>query len=76
MVNICNEMYFCVYMCVTTVDAVPIQLAEQPTNGITYFRAISSITSLPDDLKIYVPLFCNVLTQWVKHYTHTINSGY
>ncbi|XP_065906804.1 presequence protease, mitochondrial-like isoform X4 [Dysidea avara] len=45
------------------IDAVPVQLAKQPTNGITYFRAVASITSLPDELKIYVPLFCNVLTQ-------------
>ena len=44
-----------------TIDAVPVQLAKQPTNGITYFRAVASITSLPDELKIYVPLFCNVI---------------
>ena len=52
-------------MCILyiTADAVPIQLAEQPTNGIAYFRAISSITSLPDELKVYVPLFCSVVTQ-------------
>ncbi|XP_065908937.1 presequence protease, mitochondrial-like [Dysidea avara] len=45
------------------IDAVPVQLAKQPTNGITYFKAVASITSLPDELKIYVSLFCNVLTQ-------------
>ena len=41
------------------------QYAEQPTNGVTYFRAISGISLLPDDMMIYVPLFCAVITQLV-----------
>lgn len=44
---------------------VPVQYAEQPTNGVTYFRAISGISMLPEDLLIYVPLFCTVITQLV-----------
>jgi len=47
---------------------VPVQYAEQPTNGVTYFRAISGISLLPDDMMIYVPLFCAVITQLV----HTV----
>ncbi|KAJ7385725.1 Presequence protease, mitochondrial [Desmophyllum pertusum] len=42
---------------------VPVQYCEQPTNGITYFRAISSITDTPDALRQYLPLFCFILTK-------------
>lgn len=42
---------------------VPVQYCEQPTNGITYFRAISSITDIPEDLRQYLPLFCFILTK-------------
>jgi len=42
---------------------VPVQYCEQPTNGITYFRAISSITDIPDELRLYLPLFCHILTK-------------
>lgn len=33
----------------------------QPTNGLTYFRAIASLNDLPSELQPYVPLFCNVM---------------
>ncbi|KAL9969305.1 hypothetical protein ACROYT_G021504 [Oculina patagonica] len=42
---------------------VPVQYCEQPTNDITYFRAISSITDIPDDFRDYLPLFCFILTK-------------
>ncbi|XP_069504122.1 presequence protease, mitochondrial [Ambystoma mexicanum] len=42
---------------------VPIQYCPQPTNGMVYFRAICSLNSLPEELRPYVPLFCNVLTK-------------
>lgn len=42
---------------------VPVQYCEQPTNGMVYFRAMCNLNSLPEDLKIYVPLFCNVITK-------------
>lgn len=42
---------------------VPVQYCEQPTNGIVYFRAMCSLNSLPDDLKLYVPLFCSIITK-------------
>ncbi|XP_055521306.1 presequence protease, mitochondrial [Leucoraja erinacea] len=42
---------------------VPIQYCGQPTNGIVYFRAFTSLNTLPDELKPYVPLFCSVITR-------------
>uniref|UniRef100_A0AAQ6AE67 Presequence protease, mitochondrial n=1 Tax=Amphiprion ocellaris TaxID=80972 RepID=A0AAQ6AE67_AMPOC len=42
---------------------VPVQYCEQPTNGLVYFRAMCSLNTLPDDLKLYVPLFCSVITK-------------
>lgn len=42
---------------------VPVQYCAQPTNGMVYFRAISSLNTLPEDLRPYVPLFCSVLTK-------------
>lgn len=39
----------------------PVQWRTTSTNGITYFRAISSLPTLPDDLKMYLPLFCDSL---------------
>lgn len=44
-------------------DGVPILCLQQPTNGVTYFRAITGITSLPLNLRIYIPLFCSVITR-------------
>ncbi|KAM4687608.1 presequence protease, mitochondrial [Discoglossus pictus] len=42
---------------------IPIQYCAQPTNGMVYFRAISSLNTLPEELKPYVPLFCSVVTK-------------
>ncbi|KAI8092588.1 peptidase M16C associated-domain-containing protein [Halteromyces radiatus] len=39
----------------------PIQWRTTSTNGITYFRAICTLPPLMDDLKQYVPLFCDAL---------------
>ncbi|XP_012658767.2 presequence protease, mitochondrial isoform X2 [Otolemur garnettii] len=56
-------------MPVTELDVVlaagdtPVQYCEQPTNGVVYFRAFSSLNSLPRELRRYVPLFCRVLTK-------------
>lgn len=44
-------------------NGTSVQLCIQPTNGVTYFRAISNIASLPQHLKPYVPLFCGVATK-------------
>ncbi|CAL8277109.1 unnamed protein product [Lota lota] len=46
-----------------TAGGVAVQYCEQPTNGMLYFRAMCSLNTLPEDLKVYVPLFCSVLTQ-------------
>ncbi|XP_053552597.1 presequence protease, mitochondrial, partial [Bombina bombina] len=45
-----------------TAGDVPVQYCAQPTNGMVYFRAISSLNTLPEELKPYVPLFCSVVT--------------
>ncbi|XP_068604757.1 presequence protease, mitochondrial [Brachionichthys hirsutus] len=42
---------------------VPVQYCEQPTNGLVYFRAMCSLNSLPEDLLLHVPLFCQVVTR-------------
>lgn len=55
-----------VYHLILYTGGVPVQYVEQPTNGVTYFRAISGISMLPEDLMIYVPLFCAVITQLVN----------
>ena len=36
---------------------------DQPTNGITYFTALSKTESVPNELKPYVPLFCSLVTR-------------
>ncbi|ELU02149.1 hypothetical protein CAPTEDRAFT_179632 [Capitella teleta] len=48
---------------VHSTNGVPIQLCEQPTNGVTYFRAIASMKGLPAHLKPYSSLFCSVATK-------------
>lgn len=40
-----------------TVNGVSTQWREAPTNGLTYFRAIQTLDSLPDDLRELIPLF-------------------
>ncbi|KAK1756925.1 Metalloenzyme, LuxS/M16 peptidase-like protein [Echria macrotheca] len=40
-----------------TTDRADIQWREAPTNGLTYFRAINVLESLPDDLRSLIPLF-------------------
>ncbi|SAM08473.1 hypothetical protein [Absidia glauca] len=39
----------------------PVQWRTTATNGITYFRAISNLPALSDELKMYLPLFCDTL---------------
>ncbi|XP_047446462.1 presequence protease, mitochondrial [Mugil cephalus] len=47
----------------STAGGVPLQICEQPTNGLVYFRAMCSLNTLPEDLRLYVPLFCTVITK-------------
>ena len=51
-------------LCFFSTAGVPVQYCEQPTNGISYFRAISSITDIPEELREYLPLFCYILTKY------------
>ena len=54
---------------------IPVQYSEQPTSNLTYFKALSGTCCLPMDLKVYVPLFCEALTQlsFCKFYpTHNL----
>ena len=44
------------------VDEIPIQWRIAPTNGITYFTAMSKLTGLPSHLKPYLPLFADALS--------------
>ena len=44
------------------VDQVPVQWRIAPTNGITYFRALSSLKGLPSHLRPYLPLFADALS--------------
>ncbi|KAG3257777.1 pitrilysin metallopeptidase 1 [Ictidomys tridecemlineatus] len=46
-----------------TAGEIPVQYCAQPTNGLVYFRAFSSLNTLPEELRPYVPLFCSVLTK-------------
>ncbi|KAK2896068.1 presequence protease, mitochondrial [Channa argus] len=48
---------------ISTAGVVPVQYCEQPTNGLVYFRAMCSLNTLPEDLRLYVPLFCSVITK-------------
>uniref|UniRef100_A0A3Q2UFL3 Presequence protease, mitochondrial n=1 Tax=Fundulus heteroclitus TaxID=8078 RepID=A0A3Q2UFL3_FUNHE len=47
----------------STAAYVPVQYCEQPTNGLVYFRAMCSLNTLPEDLRVYVPLFCSIITK-------------
>ena len=38
-----------------------IQWREAPTNGLTYFRAVNMLESLPDDLRGLIPLFTDAI---------------
>jgi Zn-dependent M16 (insulinase) family peptidase len=40
-----------------SVDGVKIQWREAPTNGLTYFRAVSNFENLPEELRALIPLF-------------------
>lgn len=39
----------------------PLQLAIQPTNGVSYFRGIVDAAHVPADLQPFLPLFCSVV---------------
>lgn len=41
----------------------PVQVSAQPTNEVSYFRAMIDTSTLPADLKPYLPIFTSVLTK-------------
>jgi len=41
----------------------PVQVSVQPTNEVSYFRALIDTSSIPADLKPYLPIFTSVLTK-------------
>ena len=41
----------------STLGDVKVQWREASTNGLTYFRAINTLTGLPSELRILIPLF-------------------
>nr|XP_018905366.1 PREDICTED: presequence protease, mitochondrial [Bemisia tabaci]XP_018905367.1 PREDICTED: presequence protease, mitochondrial [Bemisia tabaci] len=43
--------------------AIPIQISNQPTNGILYFRGLLDIKNLSESQKLLLPLFCNVASR-------------
>lgn len=45
-----------------TLKGIPIQWRIAPTNGVTYFTAVSSLNGLPSHLRPYVPLFADALS--------------
>ncbi|XP_071541683.1 presequence protease, mitochondrial-like [Panulirus ornatus] len=48
---------------ITLSGGVPVQISDQPTNGITYFSAVLDTQDIPDHLRSLVPLFCGVVTR-------------
>ena len=42
---------------------VPFQATPQATNGITYFRCVVASDHLPPALKMYLPLYCLIITK-------------
>lgn len=47
----------------TTLTGVTTQLCHQPTNQVSYFRALIDTSHVPQHLKPYIPIFTDVLTQ-------------
>jgi Zn-dependent M16 (insulinase) family peptidase len=44
------------------IQNVPVQFRKTATNGVTYFKMITNMSTLPSELKIYLPLFCDVIS--------------
>ncbi|XP_037077818.1 presequence protease, mitochondrial-like [Pollicipes pollicipes] len=46
-----------------SVSGVPVQLSEQPTNGVTYFRCVIDTSTVPPYFRPLLPLFSQLLTR-------------
>ncbi|KAK4147115.1 Metalloenzyme, LuxS/M16 peptidase-like protein [Dichotomopilus funicola] len=44
-----------------TVGNIKLQLREAPTNGLTYFRAITTLENLPSEFRSLIPLFTDCI---------------
>ncbi|KAI9840216.1 MAG: Mitochondrial presequence protease [Sclerophora amabilis] len=44
-----------------SVGETPVQWRAAPTNGLTYFRAVNEFINLPDELRLYIPLFTDAI---------------
>jgi len=42
-----------------------LHLVPQPSNDMVYARSMFSLEGLPDELRVYVPLFCSVRARFV-----------
>ncbi|XP_053386243.1 presequence protease, mitochondrial-like [Mercenaria mercenaria] len=47
----------------TEFDGIPVQYSAQPTNEVTYIKMVSFLDQVPMEMKVYVPLFTNVITK-------------
>ncbi|KAH0556072.1 Mitochondrial presequence protease [Trichoglossum hirsutum] len=41
--------------------SVKVQWREAPTNGLTYFRAVNTFGNLPEELRMYIPLYTDAI---------------
>lgn len=44
-----------------SVGETKVQWREAPTNGLTYFRAVQTLKDLPEELRLYLPLFISAI---------------
>lgn len=47
----------------TEYDGISVQCSAQPTNEVTYIKMVSFLDQVPEEMKIYIPLFTNVITK-------------
>ncbi|KAI9780219.1 MAG: Mitochondrial presequence protease [Peltula sp. TS41687] len=51
-------------------DNISVQWREAPTSGLTYFRAVNRLPNLPDELRMYVPLYTDsIMRLGTRHKT-------
>ncbi|KAI5779469.1 Metalloenzyme, LuxS/M16 peptidase-like protein [Geopyxis carbonaria] len=50
-----------------SIEDVSVQWRIAPTNGLTYFRAVNSLKDLPEDLRMFLPLFTDAILRLGTH---------
>lgn len=54
----------------SSLEGIKVQWRAAPTSGLTYFRAVNQLANLPDDLRMYIPLFADsVMRIGTRHKT-------